>query len=547
MRRVTQRRFVAVLGSLAILLVAVTPADAAMTSGDDRRGGGHSKLGHPRIDSDVLVLAAKVADGTVSASAVNAGRVVADSVVVLVHAAGSTGDASGAIRAVGGRELARVDGLLRAAVPASRIRSLADAPSVARVTLPRRARPAPVSALFHEETTSEGVAASSANAWIAAGYTGKGVKIGIVDLGFEDYDAGIAAGELPTPAARQDYCDGEFDGDWHGTAAAEIVHEMAPDAELHLLCVWDELDLVKAAAYAKTKKLNIVTMSVTWPATSRGDGKGVKNTPEWVVADAKKAGILWVQSAGQSAGAHWRGTFVSKDKDVWHEFATGDETLDITIDSGEELCVWMKWDSWPKSKFDYDIELTPYEDTDTVLAYSDNTQSGTQTPQESFCWTNEGATDDFALFIELYQARATKHPVIDLWLSVDIIRAVSAGSVEEPATSASAFSVGTMCYQGKAIAAYSSRGPTIDKRVKPDITGYDSVTTGSTSRASACLNGYQGAGAATPHVAGAAALVKQKFPTYKADQIQSFLQTSATDLGTKGKDSTYGFGKLRLP
>ena len=58
-----------------------------------------------------------------------------------------------------------------------------------------------------------------------------------------------------------------------------------------------------------------------------------------------------------------------------------------------------------------------------------------------------------------------------------------------------------------------------------------------------------GTSMATPHVAGAAALLQGAWPHLKLDPkgTASILKLSATDLGTKGVDSTYGWGLLNVP
>jgi subtilisin len=51
-----------------------------------------------------------------------------------------------------------------------------------------------------------------------------------------------------------------------------------------------------------------------------------------------------------------------------------------------------------------------------------------------------------------------------------------------------------------------------------------------------------GTSMACPHVAGAAALVKQRFPTFTPAQIKAKLLATATDLGAPGNDPFYGAG-----
>ncbi|MCM4083775.1 S8 family peptidase [Paractinoplanes hotanensis] len=60
-------------------------------------------------------------------------------------------------------------------------------------------------------------------------------------------------------------------------------------------------------------------------------------------------------------------------------------------------------------------------------------------------------------------------------------------------------------------------------------------------------NGYagmSGTSMASPHVAGVAALLKAAGPTLTPDQVESALETSAVDLGTKGFDNDFGNGRI---
>jgi Subtilase family len=55
-----------------------------------------------------------------------------------------------------------------------------------------------------------------------------------------------------------------------------------------------------------------------------------------------------------------------------------------------------------------------------------------------------------------------------------------------------------------------------------------------------------GTSMATPVVSGAAALIKQRWPTLRADQIANILFLTATDLGTPGIDPVYGRGLVNI-
>jgi len=61
-------------------------------------------------------------------------------------------------------------------------------------------------------------------------------------------------------------------------------------------------------------------------------------------------------------------------------------------------------------------------------------------------------------------------------------------------------------------------------------------------------NGYEawnGTSMATPHVSGVAALVWGHNPNWSNSQVRSALETTAEDLGTAGRDNSYGWGLVR--
>jgi hypothetical protein len=449
--------------------------------------------------------------------------------------------ARAAVVAAGGSVETAVDGLVEALVPASELDTLSRAAGVSRVRAPFHAMPLGID--------SQGVAATSANAWHTAGQTGAGVKVAIIDLGFADYTTRRAAGELPSSLVAVDYCGGMGAPEKHGTAVAEIVHETAPAAQLYLICIDTEADLKAAEEYVKANGITIVNHSVGWFNTSRGDGTGGPLTPDGIVADARANGILWVNSAGNAGQAHWGGIFSDPDGDDLHNWVPADFTNTITAPAGREICAFLKWDSWPTTRNDYDLYLGRHSDG-AVVGGSVNDQSGASSPlepTEGFCFTSP-TTEQYFFAIDRFSVTGT--PRLDFFVTLGnaIEYRTASVSLTEPATSPHALAVGAACWNGDVFEPYSSQGPTIDGRPKPDLSAPAAVTSGIYGAFTACgVSGFTGTSASAPHVAGAAALWQGLYAINMFDSIRDFLRLDAVDLGVAGFDPLFGYGRLRLP
>jgi hypothetical protein len=390
----------------------------------------------------------------------------------------------------------------------------------------------------------EAVGATLAAAWHAEGFTGKGVRVAIIDAGFTGLAERQAAGDLPANVVTQDFCGGNLAAESeHGTAVAEITHEMAPEAELHLLCVGSMDDLAAAVAYAKAQGVRVINHSMGWEGPFRNDGSGALGA---IVADARAGGILWVNSAGNEGDAHWMGTYT--DRGGVHAWdANGDIGNTFVWPDGSEICGFLKWDEWPAGVSDFDLGLF-LSGANALLTSSEEEQGdGREPPFEAVCATQTSGSDLMVFWaIRGYDVRS--NPRIDLvsW-SPPLEHAVAAGSIAAPASSPAAFAVGALCWQSRELERYSSQGPTVDGRVKPDLVGHDSVSGATYGLFEGCPSAFAGTSASSPEVAGAAALVRQAFPAFGPDRVKQHLMRSARDLGNAGQDSVYGAGELQLP
>lgn len=478
-----------------------------------------------------------------ASSLVGPGRPTSRVRVIVEARPGHAKDAQAATTRVGGRLEARYHDLVQALVPASSLERLAASSDVSLVRPPLLHVPA--------AATGQEIAASGADIYQAAGVTGRGVKIAVLDVGFAGERAAVASGDLPqTTSLNANGCK-DSTASSHGTAVAEIVHEMAPDAELFLVCVDSEVTLGKAVDWVINQGIPVINHSVTWLSGGRGDG--VHNRLDRISPDdlAKKAfdnGVLWVGAAGNFGQSHWSGTFADLNGDGWENFSGSDEGNDLTIRRGERVCASLVWDDWPTSTQDYDLYL--YRKDHTELASSQDRQrpSHPGAPSEEACYVNDSSSA-LPAYVGIRKVHGTLSPRLDLFVTEGTLQYnVPQGSVAEPAESPWVLAVGAVCWLDSSVRAYSSEGPTIDGRIKPDIVGYDGVSTSTFGPSSGCSGGFLGTSAATPAVAGAAALLLQQSPALsgKPAKLMSALESKTVDLGGHGKDNLFGWGRLCL-
>jgi PKD repeat protein len=380
---------------------------------------------------------------------------------------------------------------------------------------------------------SEGVGLTGAADYQAAGLRGQGVKIAVIDLGFAGLSAAQARGELPSTVRKIDYTGtGLESGTNHGTAVAEIVHDMAPGAELYLMKISDEVDLERAVDDAIRYGVKIINHSVGWFNTNFYDGRGAVAE---IAADARAHGILWVNAAGNYAQRHWKGYCRDNDHDGWCEFSGNDEDLEIQVRGGDSVQLYLTWNDWPASAQDYDLYL--YDGSGRQVALSDRLQTGTEEPIEQISY-RAPSSGTYRVKVKAYRVTSGRELAF-FSLDHDLEHAVPQSSIVAPGNSSSVVTVGAINYanwtSGPA-EPYSSQGPTGDGRTKPDLAAPDQVLTSTLGR-------FAGTSAAAPHVAGAAALLLSENSSLSAGQLESQLKSQAIAMGSA---LVYGSGRLNL-
>ena len=468
-------------------------------------------------------------------------RDVQDTVVVILVP--QLGQASASIdtsslAALGGRILAQSKSLMRVAVPPSSLLAVSELPGVRFVRRPYRPH-------AQQVVFSEGGALIKAYDNYFEGVRGQGVKVAVIDGGFKGADE--LPGNMPARWRYRDYTgEGIYSGeDVHGTACAEIIHDVAPEAELTLLKTDDLVDLENAKDLCIREGIDIINHSIGWFGTGIGDGRGEACD---IVNDAADNGILWVNSAGNNAKSHYDGFWFDSDDDGWQNFSGEDEVLAFEAEKGDEIRVFLTWNDWPDSRQNYDLYLdfvNSSGDLETVAESTDRQNVSGGDPVESIEIKVE-KSGEYGISVRSEDARPRR---LKIWsLNHDFEEfAVAENSIGSPADARGAMSVGAI-YHGSGywnagrIEEYSSRGPTTDGRTKPDLVAPTGVSTVSYAPAP-----YFGTSAAAPHVAGAAALIKSANPSYSRTQLWNALVSATVDIGDRGRDNDSGYGKLVLP
>jgi len=378
---------------------------------------------------------------------------------------------------------------------------------------------------YRLDITGQGVAAIGADAFHAAGITGNGVKVAIIDLGFAGLSQAQARGDVPYSVHQHDLTGtGLTTGHTHGTAVAEILHEIAPDAQLHLIKIADEVDLDLAVTYCLNNGIDVINHSLGWYNTNFYDGTGT-------IADiAKRAiagGAMWVNAAGNEAESHWEGTFTDNNFDSFN-----DQSLAFHTSSGSQMILYMTWNDWPRASSDYDLYL--YDPASTLVASSTKHQTGTEEPTESIIAT---ATSSGTYTVRIKGSGSKKIEIHNLYQNLS--PTIASSSILAPANVAQVVTVGAIDYRHYTTGpqeSYSSQGPTNDGRAKPDLCAPDNVSTGTSPYTS-----FAGTSGAAPHAAGAAALLLAQEPSLTESALRARLLSQTVAMG-----SVYVYGKGRL-
>ena len=399
-------------------------------------------------------------------------------VVILVPHLGQASASidTSSLAALGGRVLAQSKSLMRVAVPASSLLAVSELPGVRFVRKPYRPH--------SQVTISEGASRIGALANHSEGVKGQGVKVAIIDGGFKGADelpgsrhaSGSICVKVPRLYGRREYT---LVRSVHGTACTEIIYDVAPEAEFYLYKVGDLVDLENAKDRSIRDSIDVISHSMGWFGTGIGDGRGEACD---IVNDAANKGILWVNAAGNDAQSHYYGFWSDYDSDGWQNFSGEDEVLAFEAEEGEEISVFLTWNDWPDSRQNYDLYLDFVNSSGDLETVAESTNRQNIFGGDPVEWIEIKAERSGEYGISVRSEDDARPRRLKIWsLNHDFKEySVAENSIGSPADARGAMSVGAIhfdYYDLGRIADYSSRGPTTDGRIKPELVAPSGVST----------------------------------------------------------------------
>ena len=385
-----------------------------------------------------------------------------------------------------------------------------------------------------------------------------------------------------------------------GTAMLEIVHDLAPGAQLRFANFATSLEFNQAVDFLADNSDVVIDDIGFFGAPYDGTSSVSANTGTEFNDDTNPIRAYFT-AVGNEANKHYQDTFVDSTVDgqpftglpgnlhLFQSpgtngnadcFGVGSDVVDAIFlfdvstfgGAGSSVDVFLVWnDPFGASGNDYDLFLLR-SDTLAVVAQSIDPQDGNDLPVEFLSFSNTTGLDQvFFIVIQNFNNLAA-FVEFDMFIRGAPALGGSCTNFENnnfntvfssvPAQSDSGGTPVSVMSAGAIDAAdplnddiefFSSNGPTNDGRLKPDGTAIDGV---SITGAGGFGTPFFGTSAAAPHGAGIAALLLQSAPCLldgsvgaladptARQTLRDLILNNAVDLGAAGSDQVFGFGRI---
>jgi subtilisin family serine protease len=399
-----------------------------------------------------------------------------------------------------------------------------------------------------------------------------------------------------------------------GTALLEVVHDLAPGAQLSFANASTSLEF-NQAVNALASANDVVVDDLGFFGEPANGQSSVSSNTAAALNNPQNRIRTYVTSVGNAADDHYFGTYVDsrldgrsingvqnaghlhlyqRINDTSDVLGLGDQPYDVLVlPTNGEVVVVLTWDDPAgRSGNNYDLYLVR-ESSGEAVARSTDVQRGSQDPLEFVDFVNREAEGRFRVVIQnvgdaaaprqlnvfsfqpqcatggprlLADGRHERHnyntPSRSLSAQSDAggspVSVISVGAICSASAMASGVFLGSRAPSEscndrtrQTIQYYSSRGPTLDGRMKPDVSAIDGVSITGAGRFG---TPFFGTSAAAPHVAGIAALALQAAPCLISGAsnalsvvtarttLRDLIVASADPIGTEVPNNTFGSG-----
>jgi hypothetical protein len=376
------------------------------------------------------------------------------------------------------------------------------------------------------------------NAWCQAGQRGQGLKVAILDTGFRGYRQQVGKA-LPSKITMRSF---RFDGNpeardsQHGILCAEVLHALAPDAQM-LLANWEPErsdQFLDAVRWACQEGAQVISCSIIMPSWSDCEGNGpIHEALTQILGKGDRRGDrLFFACAGNTAQRHWSGAF-KPDREGFHVWGRGQNLNAIRPWGADRVSVEICWQ--PGASYEISV-IDP--DRKEEIGRS-RTAQGTNPRCAVVAFAPE---PDHNYAVQVRQtSRDAEGPgrfhVVVLGGNLD--QTTSRGSIPFPGDGPEVITVGAVDLEGHRY-AYSSCGPN-SSTPKPDLVAPVPFPSLWRSRP------FAGTSAAAPQAAGMAALLWGRHPDWAPLQVRRALQRTAVRGAPGRHDVETGFGRISLP
>ena len=448
---------------------------------------------------------------------------------------------------------------VRALVPLAELEKLAALPEVSFIS--RAAKPR------HNAADPEGNAVHlAATARTVFGVSGAGIKVGVLSDSVDYLSTAQSNGDLGTVTVLSGQSG--VPGTGEGTAMLEIVHAIAPNAQLFFATAdGGDANFAQNILNLRSSGCDILVDDSGYFDESPFQDATVASAVNSVTA----GGALFFSSAGNSGNfdsgmsGTWEGDFVDGGAvtfpEAGHIHLFGNVAYDTVGSGGSDQRVDLFWsDPLGGSTNDYDLFVLDSTGT-TVLRSSTTVQNGTQNPYESLSTLNPGERivlvkfSGQGRFLHLSTGRgtlaiATPGATVGHATAVkafNVAAVDSAVTYPNPFTGGPTNPVETFSSDGPRHVFFNQDGSAITPgnfssgggaiRPKPDVAAADDVSVSVPG-----FTPFFGTSAAAPHAAAIAALLKSHNPALTPDEIRAVLTTTALDNMAPGVDRDSGYG-----